>query len=154
MSPIVGSPLARVDGHAKVTGAATYTADTEIRGALHGFLVLSTVANGRVTGIDVRDAERSPGVVAVFTHRNMPELVMPTAQGTVYWKRVVPLQDTDIHHSGQPVAYVVAENLDQILPPPAELPATARAGLEALSAMAVREPLERRLDEFPNLLPD
>ncbi|GAA2277023.1 xanthine dehydrogenase family protein molybdopterin-binding subunit [Streptomyces atrovirens] len=113
MSPIVGSPLARVDGHAKVTGAATYTADTEIRGALHGFLVLSTVANGRVTGIDVRDAERSPGVVAVFTHRNMPELVMPTAQGTVYWKRVVPLQDTDIHHSGQPVAYVVAENLEQ-----------------------------------------
>jgi DNA polymerase-1 len=47
----------------------------------------------------------------------------------------------------QTIADVVAENLDQILPPPAELPATARAGLEALSAMAVREPLERRLSE-------
>ena len=47
----------------------------------------------------------------------------------------------------QTIADVVAENLDQILPPPAELPATARAGLEALSAMAVREPLERRLGE-------
>src|SRR3954454_19961886 len=46
----------------------------------------------------------------------------------------------------QTIADVVAENLDQILPPPAELPATARAGLEALSAIAVREPLERRLD--------
>jgi DNA polymerase I len=45
----------------------------------------------------------------------------------------------------QTIADVVAENLDQILPPPAELPATARAGLEALSAVAVREPLERRL---------
>jgi DNA polymerase-1 len=45
----------------------------------------------------------------------------------------------------QTIADVVAENIDQILPPPAELPATARAGLEALSAMAVREPLERRL---------
>ena len=45
----------------------------------------------------------------------------------------------------QTIADVVAENLDQILPPPAELPATARAGLEALSAIAVREPLERRL---------
>jgi DNA polymerase-1 len=48
----------------------------------------------------------------------------------------------------QTIADVVAENLDQILPPAAELPATARAGLEALSAMAVREPLERRLVEF------
>ncbi|WP_206302286.1 hypothetical protein [Streptomyces sp. WAC 01438] len=113
MSPIVGSPLARIDGRAKVTGAATYTADTEVRGALHGFLALSTVAGGRITGIDVRDAERSPGVVAVFTHRNMPELVVPTGQGTAYWKRVIPLQNADIHHSGQPVAYLVAESAEQ-----------------------------------------
>ncbi|MEV5887025.1 xanthine dehydrogenase family protein molybdopterin-binding subunit [Streptomyces sp. NPDC052020] len=113
MSPIVGSPLTRVDGRAKVTGAATYTADIEVRGALHGFLVLSTVANARVTGVDVRDAERSPGVVAVFTHQNMPELTVPTAQGTAYWKRVIPLQNADIHHSGQPVAYVVAETPEQ-----------------------------------------
>jgi DNA polymerase-1 len=45
----------------------------------------------------------------------------------------------------QTIADVVAENLDQILPPANELPATARAGLEALATMAVREPLERRL---------
>jgi DNA polymerase I len=45
----------------------------------------------------------------------------------------------------QTIADVVAENLDQILPPAAELPATAKAGLEALSAIAVRGPLERRL---------
>ena len=45
----------------------------------------------------------------------------------------------------QTIADVVAEQLDQILPPATELPATARAGLEALSAIAVREPLERRL---------
>ncbi len=47
----------------------------------------------------------------------------------------------------QSIADVVAENLDQILPPATELPATARAGIEALSALAVREPLERRLGE-------
>jgi DNA polymerase I len=47
----------------------------------------------------------------------------------------------------QTIADVVAEQLDQILPPAQELPATARAGLEALSAMAVREPLEKRLIE-------
>jgi DNA polymerase-1 len=47
----------------------------------------------------------------------------------------------------QTIADVVAENVDQILPPATELPATARAGLEALSALAVREPLEKRLAE-------
>ncbi|MGZ8515075.1 MAG: DNA polymerase I, partial [Candidatus Limnocylindrales bacterium] len=45
----------------------------------------------------------------------------------------------------QTIADVLAENLDQILPPADELPATARAGLEALAAIALREPLERRL---------
>ena len=47
----------------------------------------------------------------------------------------------------QTIADVVAENLDQILPPATDLPATARAGIEALAALAVREPLERRLGE-------
>ena len=47
----------------------------------------------------------------------------------------------------QTIPDVVAENLDQILPPATDLPATARAGLEALSAIAVREPLEKRLAE-------
>ena len=47
----------------------------------------------------------------------------------------------------QSIADVVAEQLDLILPPVAELDAAARAGLEALSAIAVREPLQRRLEE-------
>jgi DNA polymerase-1 len=47
----------------------------------------------------------------------------------------------------QTIADVVAEQLDQILPPPADLTFAARAGLEALSVLAVREPLERRLAE-------
>ena len=45
----------------------------------------------------------------------------------------------------QTIADVVAEQLDLILPPVAELDSAARAGLEALSAIAIREPLERRL---------
>jgi DNA polymerase I len=47
----------------------------------------------------------------------------------------------------QTIADVVAEQLDLILPPVVELDAAARAGLEALSALAVREPLERRLKD-------
>jgi DNA polymerase-1 len=51
----------------------------------------------------------------------------------------------------QTIADVVAEHLDQILPPATELPPTARAGLEAMSALAVREPLARRLGEIDGL---
>lgn len=45
----------------------------------------------------------------------------------------------------QTIADVVAEQLDLILPPGAELPPSARAGLEALSAIAAREPLAAAL---------
>jgi len=45
----------------------------------------------------------------------------------------------------QAIADVVAEQLDQVVPPPAELTPAARAGIEALSALAVREPLETAL---------
>ncbi len=45
----------------------------------------------------------------------------------------------------QTIADVVAEQLDLILPPVAELDSAAQAGLEALAAIAVRGPLERRL---------
>jgi DNA polymerase-1 len=47
----------------------------------------------------------------------------------------------------QSIHDVAAERVDVILPPPAELPPFARAGLEALAAVAVREPLEAQLGE-------
>jgi DNA polymerase I len=47
----------------------------------------------------------------------------------------------------QSIADVVAERLNLVLPPPKELEPVCRAGLEALSALAVREPLARALLE-------
>ena len=47
----------------------------------------------------------------------------------------------------QSIADVVAERLDLVLPPPKELEPVHRAGLEALSALAVRDPLARALQE-------
>ena len=46
----------------------------------------------------------------------------------------------------QTIADVVAEQLDLILPPAKELPPFARAGLEALSAIAARDPLGAALE--------
>ena len=47
----------------------------------------------------------------------------------------------------QSIADVVAERLDLVLPPPKELEPVHRAGLEALSSLAVRDPLARSLQE-------
>ncbi|MEO3796012.1 xanthine dehydrogenase family protein molybdopterin-binding subunit [Nonomuraea sp. B10E15] len=110
MSGLVGQGVARVDGRAKVTGAARYAADQEVPGALHGALVMSTIARGEVLEIDSRAALAHPGVVAVYTHADMPRLNLPNFP---YNRRYIPLQDTRVHHHGQPVAYVVAQTLEQ-----------------------------------------
>ena len=67
-------PINRVDGKAKVTGAAAYAADQKLPQTAYGFLVGSTIAKGRIRSIDTRSAERAPGVLAVLTHLNAPKL--------------------------------------------------------------------------------
>ncbi|MDW5329475.1 hypothetical protein [Plantactinospora sp. KLBMP9567] len=110
MTELVGQGVERVDGRVKVTGAARYAADNELTDALHGFMVMSTIARGEILEIDTRAALAHPGVVAVHTHRDMRRFTVPAFP---YTKGFVPMQDTRIHHNGQPVAYVVAETLEQ-----------------------------------------
>ena len=112
----VGQPLSRLDGRRKVTGAAQYTADVPLLGALRGAIVHSTVANGRILSIDTSAANSAPGVVAVFTYRNMPRMnptPKPWSHLHPHGQGYLPLQDDAIHYAGQPVALVLAESLDQ-----------------------------------------
>src|SRR4051794_25838559 len=67
-------PVNRVDGKAKVTGKATYSAEYKQQGIVYGFLVGSTIAKGRIKSMDTKTAERAPGVLAVLTHQNAPKL--------------------------------------------------------------------------------
>jgi len=71
---VIGQPLSRIDGRLKTTGGAHYTADIPVAGVVYGVLVQSTIANGRTVSIDSTAAERAPGVLGVFTHRNMPRM--------------------------------------------------------------------------------
>ncbi|MEV0999505.1 xanthine dehydrogenase family protein molybdopterin-binding subunit [Nonomuraea sp. NPDC050202] len=135
MSALVGQGVARVDGRAKVTGAARYAADHEVAGALHGFLVMSTIARGEVVEIDARAALAHPGVVAVYTHADMARLGL-RLPGFPYNRPFIPMQDTRVHHNGQPVAYVVAQTLEQ---------AQEAAGLVKVSYRA-EEPVARLAD--------
>ena len=55
---IVGKPLVRADGRAKVTGEAHYSAEEQLPGAVYGVLVTSGIARGRIVEIDSGAAGR------------------------------------------------------------------------------------------------
>src|SRR5882672_2274638 len=114
MTAYIGASVSRVDGHAKVTGAAKYAGEFNIDNVAHGYVVVSTIPKGRIKRIDTRDALRVDGVIDVLTHENRP----PMAGTDKAWKDDVapeegspfrPLYDDKIMFSGQPVALVLAE---------------------------------------------
>ena len=70
---IVGTRLARPDGHDKVTGKAAYGADIAAPGMLHGRILRSPHAHALITSIDVSEALRLPGVKAVVTGADFAE---------------------------------------------------------------------------------
>jgi len=112
----VGKPLSRVEGRKKVTGGALYTADAAPTGTLHGSLVNSTIASGRVKRLNIEAAVAAPGVVGIFTSANMTRfkpLPDPWDHNRPHGQRYMPLQDDQILYAGQPIALVVAETLDQ-----------------------------------------
>lgn len=114
MTALVGAPVRRVDGPAKVTGQAKYAAEWNVPGLLHGFIASSTIAKGRIRSIDTAAALRVKGVLHVFTHENRPNLALfdrsyrddDSPAGSPFR----PLYDNRIVCSGQPIALVVAES--------------------------------------------
>ncbi|ULR91447.1 xanthine dehydrogenase family protein molybdopterin-binding subunit [Comamonas sp. B21-038] len=112
MARYLGKGTTRVDGVAKVTGKAKYTAEFRVPHVAYGFVVLSTVAKGRITAIDTREAEQAAGVVRVFTHLNAGRLgKAPAADAEPQW--AWPLQSDRVFFNGQPIALVVAESYEQ-----------------------------------------
>ena len=106
--PAIGPERNRVDGRFKVTGTARYAADWPADGLTFGYIVQSTVANGRVASIDVSRALREPGVFGVMTHENAPRVT--TAAKSENDRVLATLQDDAIHYDRQPVAVVIADS--------------------------------------------
>ncbi|WGR74823.1 MULTISPECIES: xanthine dehydrogenase family protein molybdopterin-binding subunit [unclassified Bradyrhizobium] len=113
---IIGQPLPRVEGRAKVTGAARYAADFNQPGQAYAVIVSATVGLGRVTGIESSQVEKMPGVIAVITHGNAPRLAYGPHKSYIdpaTGERLHVLQDDRVHFHGQPVALVVATTIEQ-----------------------------------------
>lgn len=115
MSNAVGQPIPRVDGRDKVCGRATYAAEFQVPGMVHAVLLTSTLAHGRIEGIDTRDAETAPGVMAVITSRNamqLPQHGRAAFQPPAGRARSL-LQDDTVSYNGEPIAIVVADTLER-----------------------------------------
>jgi len=65
-SQVLGTATTRVDGPAKVTGAAKYAYDAQPDGWLYGMVLLAKVPAAKVTKIDLTKAQALPGVKAVI----------------------------------------------------------------------------------------
>jgi CO/xanthine dehydrogenase Mo-binding subunit len=102
----VGLAIPRPDGPEKVTGRVAYVADIKRRGLLHAKLLRSPHAHARIVRIDASRARALPGVRAVLTAADIPELKRraPTrAHAVLAIDRAV--------FAGQPVAAVAADEV-------------------------------------------
>ena len=64
----------RPDGKEKVTGAGRYTADLDLTGQLHARFRYADHTRARILHIDTSRARALPGVLAVLTHEDVPEV--------------------------------------------------------------------------------
>src|ERR1043165_9037556 len=72
-SGVIGKPVDRYEGPLKVTGTAPYAYEVQPPSPpAYGVMIGAAIAAGRVTGADLAEAEASPGVLAVWTHFNVP----------------------------------------------------------------------------------
>ncbi|MCA1440608.1 xanthine dehydrogenase family protein molybdopterin-binding subunit [Ensifer sp. IC4062] len=115
MTKVIGQPLPRIDGRAKVTGGARYAADFNQKGQAYAVIVSATAGLGRITEIGADAISAMPGVIAVISHLNAPRLAYGEHKGVIdpaIGERLHVLQDDQVRFWGQPVAIVVADTLD------------------------------------------
>jgi CO/xanthine dehydrogenase Mo-binding subunit len=65
----------RPDGREKVTGTGRYTADLTLTGQLHAAFRYADHPHARITRIDTTQARALPGVIAVVTHEDVPDVL-------------------------------------------------------------------------------
>ncbi|MBC7883051.1 MAG: xanthine dehydrogenase family protein molybdopterin-binding subunit [Anaerolineae bacterium] len=113
--PLIGPSTARYESREKVTGQARYAGDVGPVGAAYAYAISAPVARGRITRMDVSDAQRVPGVLRIYDHQSMKGRVKPLAilgEGGYAATSLTPMSGPDIAHDGQIVGLVVAESYE------------------------------------------
>src|SRR2546425_12167968 len=71
---VIGTRPIRPDGVDKVTGRAVYGADVQLPRMVYGEVLRSPYAHARIVKIDTSEAEAMPGVLAVITAADFPDI--------------------------------------------------------------------------------
>ena len=106
---VVGRPLNRIDGALKTTGAATYAYEQHkaAPNAAYGCVIGAAIAKGRIESMDLAEARRAPGVIAIVTAESAGKL------GKGNFNTAKLLGGPDIEHYHQAIGLVVAESFEQ-----------------------------------------
>lgn len=107
----LGAPVRRIDGVAKVTGAAHYASDEPVTDPAFAYLVTSSISRGSIQAFQLDAARAVPGVLEILTYQNI---------GTGFKKPMGPdggdttetLESNRIWHDGQIIAIVLAETFE------------------------------------------
>src|SRR5919106_2953527 len=133
---IVGSSPARMGGVERVVGKGVYGIDLMLKDQLHGAILRSQYAHAKIISIDTSDAKKIPGVHAVVTAADAPNV----RYGRSYFDRHILARDK-VRFMGDPVAAVAAES-----------PAIAKQALKKIKV--VYEPLPVVIDPEEATKPD
>ncbi|MGH3265762.1 MAG: xanthine dehydrogenase family protein molybdopterin-binding subunit, partial [Trebonia sp.] len=119
----IGQPVRREEDPKLLKGQGHYTDDVVLGREARAYVVRSPHAHAKIVAIDVRAAKQSPGVVAVLTRddlkaRKLGTLlpVMPRTKrdGSPAFVGPQPILAMDrVRYVGDPVAFVVAETLNE-----------------------------------------
>ena len=102
---VIGKPLPRIDAYERVSGAAVYPSDTILPDMLYGAILRSPHAHAKVLSVDIREAEKMPGIRAVITG-DTPGAALDWTYSRGFKTK---LFDPHCCHEGEEVAAVAAE---------------------------------------------
>lgn len=141
--PATGRPHFHESARAQVAGGATYIDDIpEVRGTLHAAPILSTVAHGKLLGVDSGEALKMPGVQGVVLAQDIPG---DPILATFVHDEPVFARDT-VEFVGQVVGIVVADTVMQAR----RAARKVKLKIEALPAIVdVREAVKARSFVLP-----
>src|ERR687883_1625249 len=112
MSKFVGQRVKRTEDPRLIKGLGHYVDDIKLPETLHVAFLRSMYAHARITSIDVSEALKAPGVVAVYTGRDVAGRVGPVPCAGNLPELKVPdhrvLAQDKVYFVGHPVAAVVA----------------------------------------------
>src|SRR5450432_3810618 len=108
---MLGDPTSRIDGVAKVTGAAKFASDEAVPNPAYAYLVTSAVARGRIGSFEMGKARAVRGVLDILTYENVGGLAKP-APGPDGKPSTSSLESAKIWYAGQIIAIVVAETYE------------------------------------------